>query len=552
MTSAVNALAYCPSSADSSLSDTLFAALGAGTSGALLRIAGATGDTPSATVVSTVGSGPQNEVRAVCSNGVVWAGGGSNSGGPSGSLHLSSDGGSSFAAASPGGPGMPPSLNVTALAVDPSDTTGSTVLAAGNSEGFFVRTTDRGASWTVLNDPNAGGRSFMSEGVSDLELPVPAPDSAPATAFAQPLATSGTTTRPLVGTGGGLFRGRFAATTATPTVTTGLYDASYRGSWGKALVSRATGTSVSTPVLRVDGSLREHLVYKGSGGLYYTTRPSRGSWAVSVRIPGSGSADVLPAAAVPPAGQLAVSWSRRTGSAGIYLITRSANGTWSAAARRSAVSGDTSPGVALDSYGKTYLTWRRTSGAPGVWFSTNRSGSWSTARVTGTSAADVSPSLAVRGNGASVLAWARSSGNVGVYVASRPATGTWTSPARRTALLDSTPVVAFDSAGKTHLLLRRTRGTAGLYHATDRSGSWSAPTRLPGTGSLDSAPVVATYGSTVRAAWVRGGTTAPGVYTAQRSSAWSSPGAIDRASGDSTPSLTVDKNGIPYVVWDRS
>lgn len=550
VTTAVNALAYCPSTADASVSDTLFAALGAGTTGALVRISGATGDSPSATTINTAGSGPQNEVRALCSNGVVWAGGGSNSGGPSGTLHLSTDGGSSFAAVPVSGPGMPPSINVTALAVDPSDTTGSTVLAAGNSEGFFVRTTDRGASWTVLNDPSSGGRSFMSEGVSDLELPGAPPAAAPAAAFFAPRATSGATTRPLVGTGGGLFRGRFSTSTPLP-ATTGVYDASYRGSWGKALVTTATGTSVSAPVLRVDGSLREHLVYRGSGGLYYTTRPSRGTWAAAGKVPGTGSADALPAAAVTTGGQLSVVWARTSGTPGVYLATRSAGGTWSAAVRLSAVSGDTSPSVALDSYGKAYLTWRRASGTPGIWFSTNRSGRWSTARVTGTGAADVSPSLAVRSTGASVVTWARTSGYVGVYVASRSATGTWTRPARRTTLLDYTPVVALDSVGKTHLVLRRTRGTAGLYYATDRTGAWTVAARLPGTSALDSAPAVATYGSTVRAAWLRGGTTAPGVYTALRGSGWSSATAIDRSSADRTPSLAVDRSGTPYVVWDR-
>lgn len=193
---AVRALAHC--AAIDVDTDVLFVATGDANTGSVVRIVGASGAAPAVTEVAF--GARVNDVRAHCASGRVYAATGTNGGGPSGALLASTDGGVTFAAVPVAGPGLPPSLNVQVVAVDPND--GAHVLIAGNSEGFILESSDAGVSWTVVNSPTTpGGRSFLSEGVGDLELP-------PATS---PLQRSGTTPRALVGTGGGLFATNVAA-----------------------------------------------------------------------------------------------------------------------------------------------------------------------------------------------------------------------------------------------------------------------------------------------------------------------------------------------------
>lgn len=191
---AVRALAYCATIGTDT--DVLFVATANDSTGTVVRVAAASGATPA---ITEVFSGTRvNDVRAHCASGMVYAGTGSNGGGPSGGLQGSTDGGITFAPIPIAGPGLPGNLNVQVVAVDPAD--GTHLLVAGNSEGFILESTDGGATWTVVNSPTApGGRNFLSEGVGDLEIP-------PA---ASALQRAGATARTLVGTGGGLFAASF-------------------------------------------------------------------------------------------------------------------------------------------------------------------------------------------------------------------------------------------------------------------------------------------------------------------------------------------------------
>lgn len=202
VTTAVRALAYCPATgSDAAIQDVLLVATGNDAGGRLVRIAGATGETPAET--SVLDGMRVNDVRAHCASGTVWAGLGSNSGGPSGSLQKSTDGGATFAAVALSGPGVPPNLNVQVVAVDANDA--AYVLVAGNSEGVILQSTDGGAGWTVVNDPHApGGRNFLSEGVGDLELAPAA--AALGSGVVAGLVHGGSA---LVGTGGGLYAASF-------------------------------------------------------------------------------------------------------------------------------------------------------------------------------------------------------------------------------------------------------------------------------------------------------------------------------------------------------
>ena len=211
----VRALAYCPTTGSaSSVQDVLLIATGTSgqtLGGGLVRVTAASTGSPASSVVATVPTNaPTNDVRVHCASGTVYAGAGSNGGGPSGSFYKSTDGGATFSTVAVTAPGLPPSLNVEVVAVSPDDP--NTVYIAGNREGFIVQSSDGGTSWTVANDPHApGGRNFLSEGVGDIEIP-------PA---AVPLHTGGVAAdvsapTSLVGTGGGLFAADFAAAPVGP------------------------------------------------------------------------------------------------------------------------------------------------------------------------------------------------------------------------------------------------------------------------------------------------------------------------------------------------
>jgi hypothetical protein len=160
---AVNSLAYCPAGSAASVADVVIAGLG--DSGSVVRVASASTATSMAGSPATFTPAltrPVNDVDIECSTGVVWAGTGSNGGGPQGALYKSTDGGVTFQAIGA------LSGNVTTVAVDPS--TAGRVVVGMNSEGFIRESVDGGVTWVLRNDPNNGGKSFMSEGIGDIDL----------------------------------------------------------------------------------------------------------------------------------------------------------------------------------------------------------------------------------------------------------------------------------------------------------------------------------------------------------------------------------------------
>ncbi len=258
------ALAYCgATSTYAGLQDVLFIATGDDpATGALLRVDDATGTPSVSTIGSVPNSKPVTDVRVDCDDGKVYASSGTSSGGPSGALYKSTDGGATFSAVtvSTGGPAF--TGNVTAIGLFPDDS--SIVEIAGNSEGFVYLTRDGGTTWTTVNDPNtSGGRTFASEGILDIEFAVGsvAPSvmriaSARRSSVSVAVAAS---VKALFGTGGGLFRAR---------VTTNATSGSSGGS-GSSGSSGSTGSSSSTTTTTTTTT--------STGGTTTTTGPIRGT-----------------------------------------------------------------------------------------------------------------------------------------------------------------------------------------------------------------------------------------------------------------------------------
>lgn len=536
----VDNLAYCPAggSADS-VADVLFAAVDTGTGGRIVRIAGATGDSPVTTVVTTDGTDeidPVREVEADCAAGMVWAGANRDDDGSVGvGLLRSVDGGISFAAVA----GLPARLHVTALAVNPARP--AELLLAANADGLIARTVDGGNTWTTVNDPTAGGRNFSSEGVSVLAFP---PTAAAASTHGVPTVASAE--RPsLVGTGGGLFTASVGSTVK------GLFFATNRlGSWPTATRVPASGSTSADPALVVDSSGNAALVHRGSDGLYLSTRTAAGAWSGVGKVTATVASDAQPTLRHGPAGSLHLVFARIGGVTGVYYTSKAVGGSWAAPRRLAAVTGYTYPALAVDNAGKVHVAYRRSTNPAGIYHLTGHGSIWAAAKVPGTSGLDTMPGIVMTASTAQ-LVFARAGTAAGIYTAAKTATGRWTTPVRRTTGRgDATPSLARDGTGKLYVAFRRTASPAGLYLTTNRTGTWSAPARVVGTGSADTAPALVAGSTTLRLAFVRSGS---GLFLTSRSFAggWAPPALRTSSALDRTPALAVDGSGREYLVVDR-
>ncbi len=558
----VRALAYCPDSGSAaSVADTLFVATGTDGAGAgdLTRIdsASTASDFSGATTGLTTSS-PVNDVAVDCASGTVWVGAGTST---FGGLYKSADGAETFSSVNPG---SAPSLNVTSVALDPSDV--DEVIVAANAEGYVYRSTNGGESWLTPNNPGApGGRSFMSEGIRGLA--VPASDSgelglglvksAKVTGKAgdgvDPLATSGSA---FVGTGGGLLEGsvRSGSSPVVPD-TAGIYSARRSSStWGAASKVSSTSSSTTRPVVVVDADRRAHMVYAGVSGLYYRSRgAAASSWSPPQKIAGTSAGDTAPDL-VARGTKLYLVFVHTSGNDAIFTARRTSS--WSSPAR--VVTGAfSSPSIAVDRDNNRYIVWAKGSG---IGYATDASGRWRvTAAVRGSGTGSANPSIVVSTSTRVTVSVAFARAGTGVVLSSRAPNGDWASaklPVTRSA--DTTPSLGIDARGKLHLAFRRTGGsTAGVHYSTNRSGGWTD--KRVSTSSDDREPdlAVSTAGSpyppAVHIAYVRRtGTT--GVYALSTSNGtrWSKTRCTNVADARD-PAVAVEPGGArSYVVYTRT
>ena len=537
----VNALAYCPASGSAaSTADVLLAGTGDDEGGALLRVADPTGADPAVAAGPATFPGPVHDVRVDCASGTVYAAVGRNMAQTSGGLYKSTDGGATFTKLDLGGLNLrmcPDTIcNATSVAISPSDP--SELLVALEFQGYVLRSTDGGASWSKVNDPDNGGRDFSTEGVNDLELPPPAEVAEESVQAADDDPDSPA----LVGTGGGLF-----SADIRPADSSGLYATGAASDWAAAARLTGTGGSAAQPAVAIDTADVAHVVYKGRDGLYVTSRPSGGGWSAPAKLPGTVTGDSTPSLARTPAGGLQLAFTRTSGNRGICTASKAAGGTWTGPSRRSSGSADSAPVIAVDPSGRAHLVFRR-AGA-GLLHGVSSSGHWGTiARVAGTTSADGAPTLAMGGSAAR-LAWTRSGSGAGTWFASKAYGHAWGTPRQVYGGGSTTPTLAVDSAGGTHLV---TRTSSGLVHQVNRTGRWSTPVRVSGTRGGDVQPWLATAGTTAQLAFTRT-SGQRGVLTSATGSTgqWGSPARRSTGAGDGSPRLAVDADHQPYLVFDR-
>jgi len=172
---------------------------------------------------------------------------------------------------------------------------------------------------------------------------------------------------------------------------------SYRpsgGSWqANVRVDDASGSSdASSPSISLDSSGNAYVVWgderNGNEDIYFSYRPSGGSWQANVRVDdASGSSDASsPSIALDSSGNAYAVWRDNRnggGSLDIYFSHRPSGGSWQANMRVDDTSGSQTadyPRIALDSSENAYVIWRdNRNGAYDVYFSYRPSGgSWQT------------------------------------------------------------------------------------------------------------------------------------------------------------------------------
>ena len=549
------AMAYCPaSSAYAGLRDVLLVATGFGYGGradaygSLLRITGATGDSPSVAVVDSVphdrSLSALDDVRADCSSGVIYASGNSDSGN---GLYKSVDGGTTFDQINV--PGVDQS-EITAIGLNPANSDDVTI--AGGAIGTEAQSTDGGQTWTVVYDGNVE----RPTPVMDVEYPPVSGSSAsagasalaPTRSAAAIMASSNTTSRDLVGSGSGAFRSDLSLKGGI------VSTAKYPGKpWFATQMTRLVSDRNPALAATATGAVA---VFHRTNGLYWNSQ-SNGSWSIPQSISGTKAADNLPALARAKNGALELAFARTGSAHGIYFAARAQNGSWSKPQRVSSAAGDTLPAIAVTSGGKPriYVAFLRTRGsARGVYYVSLQGKRWSrAAKLLGSSRADAAPALGrpsiyAHSNGLE-LAFART--GRGIFLATLSGSR-WSAPRRLSSLSgDSQPSLVIDSGGKTHIVFRRSRGHArGLYELIG-SKTWSLG-KVTNTAAGDREASLSMSGSTLVLAFARPSGKTAGVYfdRVTRGRWLAKPQRWSKGANDKNPSLRSAGGGLT-IVFER-
>ncbi len=158
------------------------------------------------------------------------------------------------------------------------------------------------------------------------------------------------------------------------------------GSWSSSVnISNNSGGS-GIPRIAIDGSSGLHVVWfddtPGNFDILYSTKPSGGSWSDPVNVSNNSGDSGYPGIAMDGSGGLHVVWSDDTpGNLDIFYSTKPSGGSWSTSVNISDNLGNSKyPAIAIDSSGGLHVVWHdNTPGNYDIFYSTKPSGgSWST------------------------------------------------------------------------------------------------------------------------------------------------------------------------------
>jgi hypothetical protein len=307
---------------------------------------------------------------------------------------------------------------------------------------------------------------------------------------------------------------------------------SYRpagGSWGANVrVNDDPGTGYQLePSIAVDPSGNAYAVWRDERSgcdIYFSYRPAGGSWGVNEKVNdlAGGSFNFDPAIAADDNGNAYAVWMSGSyfGTHDVYFSYRPTDGSWAASVRVN----DGDPGtawegvdIAVDADGNAYAVWgdQRDPGT-GVYFSYKAAGGgWGTnVKVNdppGTGYQGV-PALAVDGSGNAYAVWLDGhSAYDDIYFSYRPVGGPWGTNVRLDddpgTASQAWPSIAVSASGNAYAVWQDSRNDFGDIYCSRRpaGGAWAPNVRVDddATGATQNRPSVAVDPSGgVCAVWV--------------------------------------------------
>jgi BNR repeat-like domain len=319
----------------------------------------------------------------------------------------------------------------------------------GNTEIFYKKSTDGGASWSSAQRLTWTSEDSLSPAIavdSSGRLHVVWGDYAPGNAeIYYKKSTDGGTT----------------------------WTSAQRLTWN-------AGTS-RDPAIAVNSSGHLYVVWQdytpGNAEIYYKKSTDGGAtWTSAQRLTWDAGDCWFPDIAVASSGHLHVVWEDWTPAPPEIYYKKSVNGgtTWTSAQGISGTSGESYlPAIAVDSSDHLHVVWE--DNTPGSWEiyytkSTDGGAAWTPARrITWTSGRSGWPAIAAYSSGHLHVAWEDNTpGNWEIYYRKSADGGaTWTSTQRITwtAGVSTRPAVAVDSAGHVHVVwMDETPGNYEIYY----------------------------------------------------------------------------------------
>jgi hypothetical protein len=353
------------------------------------------------------------------------------------------------------------------------------------------------------------------------------------------------------------------------------------------------------PSIAVDPSGNAYAVWEddrnGVPDIYFAYRPAGTSWGPNVRVNDDAGTEMQgsPSIAVDPRGNAYAVWEdTRNGNWDIYFSYRPTGGSWGSNVKVNDDGGSHElPSIAVDPSGNAYAAWR--CWEPGwsvgdICFSCRPiGGSWSTAVKVNDEEGTASyggPSIAVDPSGNAYAVWADDrNGTTGhwqyfdIYFSYRPKAGTWGPNVRvnddAVIVPQYSPTIAVDGSRNAYAVWSDRRAgswVTDLYFAyRPRRGKWSTNIKVNDDGAgmdcLLRPSIAADVNGNAYAVWVDGphccnpwdvfecddSRTIRFAYR-PTGGAWGTTLKVnDRParSGDQ-PSVAVDTSGNAYAVWD--
>ncbi len=294
-----------------------------------------------------------------------------------------------------------------------------------------------------------------------------------------------------------------------------------------------------------------------------------------------GNDQFIPQIALDSKGKSHITWEGYNPTTGAPLqiwYTDNTSGAWAAPTQLTSATGSNhqfSPQIALDSKGKSHITWEgynpTTGGAEQIWYADNTSGAWATTQLTSANVGNhqSNPQIELDSNRKSHITWFGYNPTTGaprqIWYADNTS-GAWATTQLTSANVGNdqfNPQIALDSNRKSHITWfgynPTTGGACQIWYADNTSGAWAAPTQLTSAniGSNQYNPQIALDSNRKSHITWEGFNPTTGApyqiwYADNTSGAWAAPTQLTSANvgnDQQEPQIAVDSNRKSHITW---